>query len=111
MMARLIAALAFLVAALPAMAFDHSHKAWNELLGKHVRYVQAGNASRVDYSGLARDRARLDAVLGDYQKVTRGEFDAWTRPQQQAFLMNAYNAFTVEKILKRYPDLKSIRDF
>ena len=28
-----------------------------------------------------------------------------------AFLINAYNAFTVEKILTRYPDLKSIRDF
>jgi hypothetical protein len=28
-----------------------------------------------------------------------------------AFLINAYNAFTIEKILTRYPDLKSIRDF
>ena len=28
-----------------------------------------------------------------------------------AFLINAYNAFTLEKILSRYPNLKSIRDF
>ena len=28
-----------------------------------------------------------------------------------AFLINAYNAFTVEKILTRYPELRSIRDF
>jgi len=28
-----------------------------------------------------------------------------------AFLINAYNAFTVEKILSRYPDLRSIWDF
>ena len=28
-----------------------------------------------------------------------------------AFLINAYNAFTVEKILTRYPDIKSIWDF
>jgi len=28
-----------------------------------------------------------------------------------AFLINAYNAFTVRKVLTRYPDLKSIRDF
>jgi hypothetical protein len=27
-----------------------------------------------------------------------------------AFLINAYNAFTVELILTRYPDLKSIKD-
>jgi hypothetical protein len=111
MMARLLAALAFLVAALPALALDHSHKAWDELLKKHVRYVQNGNASRVDYAGFARDRAQLKAVLDEYQNVTRPEFDSWTKPQQQAFLMNAYNAFTVEKILRRYPDIKSIRDY
>jgi hypothetical protein len=28
-----------------------------------------------------------------------------------AFLINAYNAYTVEKILTRYPNIKSIRDF
>ena len=101
----------FLAAALPAAALDHSHKAWDDLLKKHVRYVQDGNASRVDYAGLARDRAQLKAVLDDYQKVTRAEFDGWTKPQQQAFLINAYNAFTIEKILRRYPDIKSIRDY
>jgi hypothetical protein len=111
MIARLAGALAFLVAALPALALDHSHKAWDELVRKHVRYVQSGNASRVDYAGFARDRAQLKAVLDDYQKVTRPEFDAWTKPQQQAFLMNAYNAFTIEKILGRYPGIKSIRDY
>ena len=43
--------------------------------------------------------------------MTRAQFDAWAKPQQQAFLINAYNAFTIEKILTRYPDIKSIRDF
>ena len=111
MMSRFFLALAFCAASLPALALDHSHKAWDDLLKKHVRYVQNANASRVDYAGFARERAQLKAVLDDYQKVTRAEFDAWTKPQQQAFLMNAYNAFTIEKILKRYPDIKSIRDY
>jgi hypothetical protein len=75
-----------------------------------VRYTQGGNASRVDYAGLVRDRAELKAVLDDYSKVTKAEFDAWSKAQQQAFLINAYNAFTVELILTKYPDLKSIRD-
>ena len=110
-MARVLATLAFLLVALPAAALDHSHKAWDDLLKKHVRYVQGGNASRVDYAGFARDRTQLKAVLDDYQKVTRAEFDGWAKPQQQAFLINAYNAFTVEKILRRYPDIKSIRDY
>ena len=110
-MARLIVAFFIALAAIPAAALDHSHKAWDDLLKKHVRYVQDGNASRVDYSGFARERAQLKAVLDDYQKVTRAEFDGWSKPQQQAFLINAYNAFTVEKILRRYPDIKSIRDY
>lgn len=90
---------------------DSSHKPWDDLLKRHVRYVQNGNASRVDYAGFLKDRAALKAVLDDYQRVARADFDSWTKPRQQAFLINAYNAFTVEKILTRYPDLESIRDF
>lgn len=89
---------------------DPSHKAWDDLLKKHVKYTTNGNASRVDYAGLAKDRAALKAVLDSYSKVTKAEFDAWPKPAQQAFLINAYNAFTVELILTKYPDLKSIRD-
>jgi hypothetical protein len=111
MMKRFLAILVLLAAALPAAAIDHSYKSWDDLLKKHVRYLQNGNASRVDYAGFARDHAQLKAVLDDWQKVTRAEFDGWTKPQQQAFLMNAYNAFTIEKILGRYPDIKSIRDY
>jgi Protein of unknown function, DUF547 len=41
----------------------------------------------------------------------QAQFEAWTRNQRMAFLINAYNAFTVEKILTRYPDIGSIWDF
>ena len=94
-----------------AAALDHSHAAWDALLKKHVRYATGGNASRVDYAGFARERPALKALLADYSRVTRAEFDTWSKPQQQAFLYNAYNAFTIEKILTRYPNIKSIRDF
>jgi len=97
--------------ALPALALDHSHKAWDDLLKKHVTYIEDGNASRVSYAGFMKDRAALKQVLDTYSAVTKAEFDTWTKPQQQAFLINAYNAFTIEKILTRYPDIKSIRDF
>jgi hypothetical protein len=90
--------------------FDHTHKAWDDLLKKHVKYVLDGNASKVDYAGFAKDRAALKVVLDSYSKVPKADFDKWPKPQQQAFLINAYNAFTVELILTKYPDLKSIRD-
>ena len=108
---RAILAILLLAVACPTSALDHAHKAWDELLKKHVKHVQNGNASRVDYAGFARDRQALGAVLDDYQKVTRAEFNGWSKAQQQAFLVNDYNALTIAKILTRYPNIKSIRDF
>ncbi len=100
-------------AALPARAqtFDHTHAAWDALLQKHVRVLDGGRASRVDYAGFAQDRAAFKRVLDGFSAVTPAQYASWTRAQQFAFLANAYNAFTIEKILTRYPDLKSIRDF
>jgi hypothetical protein len=110
-MKRIALALAVFATSFCAFALDQSHKAWDDLLKKHVRYVQDGSASKVDYAGIARDRAQFEAVLDEYRKVTKVEFDGWTKPQQEAFLINAYNAFTIEKILTRYPKIASIRDF
>jgi len=98
-------------ASVPVLALDPSHKAWDDFLHGHVKYMPGGNASRVDYAAAARDRAQLKSVLAEYAKVTRAEFDGWSKAQQQAFLINDYNALTIEKILQRYPDIRSIRDF
>ncbi len=92
-------------------AFDQEHKTWSELLRKHVVVQEGGKSSRVNYAGFALDRIRLKAYLGDLSAVSDGDFKSWSLPQQLAFLINAYNAFTIEKVLTRYPDLKSIRDF
>jgi hypothetical protein len=108
---RLFLAALVLALAAPAWALDHQHKQWDELLRKHVVYIENGNASRVSYAGFMRDRDLLRQVLDAYESVNRNEFDLWTKPQQQAFLINAYNAFTIEKILQRYPNIKSIKDY
>ncbi|MEP6607616.1 MAG: DUF547 domain-containing protein [Burkholderiaceae bacterium] len=92
-------------------AFDHSHAGWDALLRKHVRLLSDGNASRVQYAGFAEDRVALAAYLKAVSDVTPAQYSSWNKPQQFAFLANAYNALTVEKILTRYPNLKSIRDF
>jgi len=106
----LAAAAVALVAAAHAQAFDHSHSAWTALLRKHVVLVRGGQASQLDYRGLSADRAALRGYLDRLSALPRPAFDRFTRPQQQAFLVNAYNAFTVERILTKYPDLKSIKD-
>jgi hypothetical protein len=111
-MRRWLTAIALFLAALPALAqFDHTHAAWTALLKKHVVVLGDGKASQVRYADFAGDRPALKSYLGTLSKVSDAEFKAWTKTQRMAFLINAYNAFTIEKILTRYPDLKSIRDF
>lgn len=104
-------ALALLLAALcgTAQAFDHG--AWDALLGKHVVVLDGGKASRVRYAGMAQDRQALQQYLARLSAVSAAEFERWPQAEQQAFLINAYNAFAVEKVLTRYPGLRSIRDF
>ena len=110
--ARLILA-ALLLAATPVLAqdFDHSHSAWDALLRKHVLLLDGGKASQLDYAGMARDRAPLKDYLVSLSAVTEKQLDTWSKPQRMAFLINAYNAFAVEKVLTRYPGIGSIWDF
>ena len=93
-----------------AQSFDHSHAAWTSLLKKHVVLLDGGKASQVRYAGMLADQAALKAYLAQLSSVSAATFDAYSKPQQMAFLINAYNAFTVELILTKYPKLESIRD-
>jgi hypothetical protein len=103
--------LLLLAVAAPAWAqFDHTHARWNGLLQKHVRWLDDKVQSGVDYAGFMAERAALKQVLDAYSAVAPAEFAGFDSKQQMAFLINAYNAFTVELILTRYPDLKSIKD-
>lgn len=89
-------------------SFDHG--AWNQLLQQHVRWTPDGHASTVDYRALAADKTKLQSYLSALSAVQRKSFDGWSRETQLAFLINAYNAFTVQLILTQYPDVKSIKD-
>ena len=93
-----------------AQAFEHTHAAWTALLRKHVRLLRGGQATQVHYAGSPPDRTALKTYLASLSAVPPAAFAAWPRAERQAFLINAYNAFTVELILTRYPDLKSIKD-
>lgn len=104
------AAVALPLAAHALAPFDHGYAAWDALLKKHVRWLPDGKHSRANYKGFAADRAALKAVLDTMSAVPKATFDGWSRSQQMAFLINAYNAFTVELILTKYPDLQSIKD-
>jgi len=93
-----------------AQAPEFSHAAWTALLKKHVLLIDGGKASQLRYAGMAADRAALKAYLDSLSAVSQASFDGWPKPAQMAFLINAYNAYTVELILTRYPKLESIKD-
>ena len=96
--------------AVPVVAADFSHRGWDSLLKRHVVMIHDGQASQVDYAGMKEDRQILQAYLASMSAVSSAMFDSWSKDQQLAFLINAYNAWTIEFVLTRYPDLDSIKD-
>ncbi len=90
-------------------SFDHGHHAWDELLQRHVKWLNGDVASAVNYPALLQDQVALDNYLGSLSAVEENEYSQWPEDQQLAFLINAYNAFTVKLILDHWP-VESIRD-
>lgn len=99
----------FLLNSANAQAFDHSHAAFTALLKKHVVVIDGGKSSAVRYAELQKDRAALKTYLASLSAVKETDFNTWSKPQRMAFLINAYNGFTLELMLQHYP-VKSIKD-
>lgn len=92
----------FLALTANAAEFDHKHQDLTKALKTHVR------DGRVAYQALKSDRSNLNAYLTRTEGVKSSEFDRWNQDQQIAYLVNVYNARTLELILDNYP-LKSIK--
>jgi len=79
----------------------HLHQVYNGLLSKHV-----SSGGSVNYDGLKKDEATLDGYL---ERLSTTSLIGKTKDERLAFWINAYNAFTLKKILNNYP-VKSITD-
>ena len=64
----------------------------------------------VDYRALRQRRQTLDTFLKRIGSLDPQRFAAWPENEQIAFLLNAYNAFTLAAIIERDPLPRSIRD-
>ena len=87
---------------------DHSHKNWDQLLKKYV--VIKDDYNRFGYKLLkssSMDKQIFEAYLDELSSVSIADYKSFNNNQKLAFLINAYNAFTVDVILSRYP-IKSI---
>ncbi|MCZ8154550.1 MAG: DUF547 domain-containing protein [Leptospira sp.] len=86
-----------------SQSFDHTHKLWDQVLKKNV------NQGLVNYQGIEKDSSIFKSYLSTLSSVSESEYSSFSQSQKIAFLINAYNAFTIQLILDHYP-LKSITD-
>ena len=98
-----------------AQSFEQSHTAFTDVLNDHVEVYDDGLKSAVSYRDLAKNRRSLDKYLASLSAVEPGQYESWTHEQQLAFLINAYNAFTLQLIIDNIDkfesgDADSIRD-
>ena len=73
--------------------FDHT--AFSALLARHV-----DRDGLVDYTALAADSLALEEYI---RALGAARFGSLGRNEKLAFLINAYNAFTLQLIVKHYP--------
>ena len=90
-----------------AFAFDHSHAQFDKVLKDVV--VQTGKFSRVKYQDLKKNPKLLEEYLAALSAVQQSEFKGFQENERLAFLINAYNAFTLKLIIDNYP-VKSIKE-
>lgn len=91
-------------------AAPFNHSTWDKVLKEHVILINNGNASQVDYDKLRKNSSELKSYLDSVSRVSQSDFNTWPESERLAFLINTYNAFTIDLILTKYPDINSIKD-
>jgi hypothetical protein len=77
------------------------YKTWDTFLKKYV-----STSGEVDYKSIKANRKELDAITKTFSATS--VLPSWSKSDQLAFWINAYNAFTIDLIVNNYP-LKSIQ--
>lgn len=85
-----------------AFAFDHHHAKWTSILKQHTNEGGFVYYKKLKDAVKSQDHP-FNLYLAELTAVSKSEFDKFTSEQQQAFLINAYNAFTIKLIIDHYP--------
>jgi uncharacterized protein DUF547 len=81
---------------IPAPGAELLHRPFDQILDVNVR------DGLVYYRALKSDRGRLDRYVASLN-VTPAIYQGWSKNQQMAFWVNAYNAFVLETVISHYP--------
>jgi Protein of unknown function, DUF547 len=80
----------------PAPGAELLHRPLDQILDVNVR------DGLVYYRALKGDRGRLDRYIASLN-VTPATYQGWSKRQQMAFWVNAYNAFVLATVINHYP--------
>jgi hypothetical protein len=80
----------------PAPGAELLHRPLDQILDVNVR------DGLVYYRALKSDRSRLDRYVASLN-VTPAVYQGWSKPQQMAFWVNAYNAVVLQTVVNHYP--------
>lgn len=80
-----------------------SHQLWDSLLQTHV-----SSEGITDYAGFIADSATLNRYLAQLQSHLP-DATSWTKNEILAWWINAYNAYTIQLVIRYYP-VNSIKD-
>jgi len=69
------------------------------------RYIRNG---LVDYQGIQKSTELFNQALDQFQNVRDSDYKNWTRNEQEAFWINAYNITVVKTIIEHYPLQKAL---
>jgi hypothetical protein len=90
-----------------ASEFDHEFNQYSALLQSVVIVSDDKLQTRVNYQLLSEKQHTLMQVLLPFSELSKAEYDTWGKKQQLSFLINAYNAFTLQLIVDNWDVFKS----
>ncbi len=82
-----------------------NYQNYNNVLQTHV-----SDRGLVNYQQLQANRQELDRFNQSFAMVSPETYNSWSEQEKLAFLINAYNSFTLQSIIDQNPLKKSIRD-
>lgn len=92
----ILAAIAVLAVTSAPRAQGGMHEPYDKLLDTYVR------DGFVYYRALKTERGAIDRYIASLD-VPKARVDGWSRADQQAFWVNAYNAFVLRTVIDAYP--------
>ena len=82
-----------------------NYQNYNNILQSYV-----SDRGLVNYQQLQANRQELDRFNQSFAMVSPETYNSWSEEEKLAFLINAYNSFTLQSIIDQNPLKKSIRD-